>query len=118
MISSLYTFIALPKEVIWESIPAEMTINELNEKWGFKNGWKISKGEISNLKFRYLVRRLRNGINHGRINCNEELTFTIIDINPKDENDRIDFEIKKDSLINLIRVLGAWIMDDIELKRS
>ncbi|WP_299716594.1 HEPN family nuclease [uncultured Tenacibaculum sp.] len=117
MISSLYTFIALPKEVIWNDIPKKMTIKQLNEKWGFKNGWKIKNDDISNLKFRYLIRRLRNGINHGKINCNEKLVFTITDIDPRNNNDRIDFEIECKSLDKFSRALGFWIMtEDIGLK--
>ena len=116
MISSLYVFIALPKEVIWDSIPETKKINELNEKWGFKNGWKIKNIEISDLKFRYLIRRLRNGINHANVTCSEKLNFTITDIDRHNESDKIDFEIEFSALDKFSRALGFWIMtDDIEL---
>ncbi len=118
IISSLYTFIALPKEVIWDRIPKEMTINLLHEKWGFKNGWKVKNGKIDELKLHYLIRRLRNGINHGRINCNKELVFSITDIDTKNNKDQIDLEIEYNSLDKFTRALGFWIItEDIDLKQ-
>ena len=117
MISSLYTFIALPKEVIWDSLPKNLLISDLDYKWGLNNGWKINNGVFSKLRFRYLIRRLRNGINHGEVKCNEELNFTIIDTNQKDKNDRVEFKIEFNYLSMFIRALGWWIItNDIKLK--
>lgn len=111
LISSLYTYIVLPKESFLNSIPNEIESSSL------KDGWGINKLSPS-YKLKYFLRRIRNSVSHGNIEFTESLEFTFTDINPRDRNDTFQVKLSGEELSKFVQALAYWcITKDIELNR-
>lgn len=112
-ICSLYAYIVLPKEALFKNIPKNLSINELNQNWGLTS---LNK---TKMKFDYFLRRLRNAISHGNVECDENLVFHFRDEDKynycKDEfNIKIGFE----DLRHFVQALAWWVMtNDITLNK-
>lgn len=109
MISSLYTFIVLPKETMYSSMPDCIMDNELRNKWGLSNQEK-------DLKFKYLIRHMRNAISHGTIDFSKELVFCFTDENMQTK-EIVKLFFTANDLQKFINALSYWcIKQDFELK--
>ena len=80
LISSLYTYIVLPKESFFDSIPEEIELSSLKDGWGINS-------ITPSFTLKYFLRRMRNAISHGNIEFTDHLEFTFIDINSRNTND-------------------------------
>ncbi|PVZ63941.1 HEPN family nuclease [Pelagibaculum spongiae] len=109
-ISSLYTYIVLPKESFFDSIPDDIETNSLKTQWG------INKLQPS-YKLKYFLRRLRNAVSHGEIEFTETIDFIFTDKNPRNKSDVFQVKLSVDELMNFTQALAYWCMTkDIELK--
>ena len=109
-ISSLYTYLVLPKETFFDNIPKDKKTNLLNDKWGIN---KLSP-EYSLKDF---LRRIRNAVSHGGITFTEKLDFTFTDINQKNKNDIFKVTLSAEELMKFTQALSYWcITKDIMLK--
>lgn len=88
-ISSLYTYLILPKEIIFNSICENQNLEESKKSFGFTSDHPI----------KYHLRRLRNAIAHGNIRCSEDNGFTFTDITPRHENDRYQISLSNDQAV-------------------
>ncbi len=110
MISSLYTYIVLPKETFFNSIPENTLTNSLIDAWGIN---KI----IPSCELKYFIRRVRNAVSHGNIEFTEKLEFTFTDINPKNKEDKFQIKLSGEQLLKFTRALAYWCLtQDIDLK--
>jgi hypothetical protein len=109
LISSLYTFVVLPKESFFDSIPNDIRTNSLKVKWG-----------LNNLKPSYdlrdFLRHIRNSVSHGRIDFTDNLYFTFTDINPRNKNVIFNIQLSSQDLMNFTQALAYWCLTkDIDL---
>ena len=116
-ISSLYTYIVLPKEKLFDLIPDELKISTLNSKWGLSN-IKIEWGCSKKDSFKDFLRRMRNAISHGNIKFKENLEFTFTDVNKKNKSDYFEVTFSMNEIVSFIRAIAYWwVTEDIELKK-
>ena len=110
-ISSLYTYVVLPKESFFDSIPNSIKTNSLKDGWGIN--------ELSPpYELKYFLRRIRNAVSHGGVEFTEKIDFTFTDINPRDQNDIFKVQLSAKELMNFTQALAYWcITKDIELKQ-
>ena len=110
LISSLYVYIVLPKEIFFDSIDDNLETKSLNNRWGI-NGLSPS------YKLKYFLRRLRNAISHGRIEFTQTMDFTFTDQNPKNRSDIFSVTLSAEQLQMFCQALAYWcITKDVELK--
>jgi len=109
LISSLFTYIVLPKETFFNSIPNKIESSSLKNKWGIN---KLSPS----YKLKYFIKRMRNAISHGNIEFTKKMEFTFTDVNTKDKNDTFQVKLSDKELLDFTQALGYWcITKDIEL---
>lgn len=102
LINSLYGYICIPKEKNFEDLP-EVSLIDLNEKWGLK-----SQNQICKLKD--FVRIMRNAISHGHIEVTKDLVFSF-----KDRENHISFG--HIDLSKFCQALAYWCLKrDVTLK--
>ncbi len=100
-ISSLYTYVVLPKESFFDSIPNNIKTNSLKDEWGIN---KLTPA----YKLKYFIRRIRNSVAHGNIEFSKKLEFTFKDVNPKDKNDIFLVKLTDNELMNFTKALGYF----------
>ena len=110
MVSSLLSYLVLPKEVYFDSIP-DIKLKDLNNKWGLNN---LSPEQLKFMFLRPFLRRMRNSIVHGNIEITENLDFIFIDedikYNPGDKPFRAI--MKAEEIQNFCQALAWWIMTE------
>ncbi len=110
MILSLLPHIVLPKEIEFDNIPDNVRVSNLKEEWGLTH-------LDQKYKLRYVIRRLRNAIVHGRIEVSEDLIFTFKDIDPKNPENIFEISFNKTQLLNFTQAFAYWLITkDIQLK--
>ncbi|WP_028855195.1 HEPN family nuclease [Psychrilyobacter atlanticus] len=110
IISALYTYLVLPKEKLSMSeIEKNELIKNLDPEWGLT--------EINpNLKFGDFIRRMRNAISHGNVECSKELVFKFTDINVKNKKDIFKITLEQEKILKFRKAIRCWSLDrDIKL---
>lgn len=100
LISTLYTYIVLPKESFFDRIPENIMTNELNENWGLK--------KVESHSLRLFIRRLRNSISHGNIEFTSDLIFTFVDNNQRKSDDIFNVAMESNDVIKFLRAFSNW----------
>ena len=110
LISSLYTYIVLPKENFFDSISDEIESSKLKSAWGLNN-------LPNSYKLKYFLRRIRNAVSHGNIEFTEALKFTFTDINYRNKDDIFQVELSSEELLKFTQALSYWCLTkDLELE--
>ena len=111
MISSLYTYIVLPKESFFDLIPDKLIVSELNRKWGITT-------ITPTYTLKKFIRRMRNEISNENIKFTQNLNFIFTDTNQRKPNDSFTITISQVQLSDFIQAFSYWcITEDVELKR-
>jgi len=111
LISSLFTYIVLPKESFFDSIPEEIELISLKDGWGINS-------ITPSITLKYFLRRMRNAISHGNIEFTDHLEFTFIDINSRNTNDEFQVSLSSKQLMDFTQALAYWcITKDLLLKK-
>lgn len=125
-ISSLYTYIVLPKESFFDSIP-DIKTDSLKNGWGINKlslpydskcpkSSKPKKCDSPCYKLKCFLRHIRNAVSHGRIEFTEQMDFTFTDIDPKSKEITFQAQLSAKELIDFNQALAYWcITQDINL---
>lgn len=109
LIILLVTHLMTPKETFFETIP-EISIKKLS------NQWNIPSNVLTDITLKTLVRRMRNSICHANFEISEDLKISFIDINPRDNNDKLSIEFTSDEIFGFMRAFSYFILtNDVEL---
>lgn len=109
MISSLLSYLVLPKEVYFDSIP-DIRLKDLNDNWGLND---LSPPQLTFMYLRTFLRRMRNAIVHGNIEVTENLNFIFIDEDKYKSGDKpFKVSMQAENIQNFSQSLAWWIMTE------